>query len=655
VKIPFIVKPILAALVIGGLFFFYNSFLVDRSLDSLKFSLSNVADAKSASTVTYVAPLMQSQLIDGLSTTGLKTEDMMRLQYGADVTGAGQMGRGVADVASMMKQMISEKEQQRNFILRFFDVVRDFFKRLFRRGITLGKSKGEDISPAVMEKIADYENKGLYDEAIKDYRDALAEYPDCTQVPTLMLRLGYLFHKLGDFKEAKAIYNKLIDQYPVAPETKIARGFVAKIDKRGTQEAEVKELLTKASKARDRNTKQKLYYDLGMIELSAVSLKKANKYFIKAASLSQDNDLTVQSYLRIGVCERLLGRLDESIETFKKLGQLAKTEDMKRQARYQLAQAYRQIGDVEKANETLGTMMEFERDKAIKSLLLFQKGSILLYDEKDIESAKDAFRELITKYSAQTMTSAGGKSNLVDFIARHVDLGILATRPKELEGLLRKTWLDVFLPKKVADAIDQKSKKFLGLMYEKSLRYEQFHVDAKTQSRYSTVTVDTKSINYFIEKNFPATGKVKMSNVSVKFDKDEKVTVFATFYLSATKTVRCFVTGEIKMVGKAGSGAYSISRATGGRKLVFIPKKCKIGKIPAPTEIIDFLLKPVSRNFNKYCPFELDKFNINKDSITLSGTLKEPFVKEVIEMEKKAKGGGRKRLKKYDLKEERAE
>ena len=131
-RIASITKPLLFILLTVGAFSIYNLFLVDRNLESLKFSLASVAKAESVGSVSYLAPLMQTQFIDELSSDRLDTEDLIRLQYSADVIDSPQAERQVADVTSVLQDMINKKGRERNVILRFFDRVNDLVMGAFK-------------------------------------------------------------------------------------------------------------------------------------------------------------------------------------------------------------------------------------------------------------------------------------------------------------------------------------------------------------------------------------------------------------------------------------------------------------------------------------------------------------------------------------------
>ena len=67
IRIPPLATATIFIVLVVSFFYFYNMFLVDRSIESLQFSLSEVSAAETTGSVSYLNPLMQLQFVDELS------------------------------------------------------------------------------------------------------------------------------------------------------------------------------------------------------------------------------------------------------------------------------------------------------------------------------------------------------------------------------------------------------------------------------------------------------------------------------------------------------------------------------------------------------------------------------------------------------------
>lgn len=623
------IRPLLVIGVLIGFFFFYNLFMVDRSLESLRFSLSTIAGAETVGSVSYVAPLMQIQFIDGLLSDKLNTEDLMRLQYSADVIGTSHAERGVADVASVMQGVINKKEKERYFILQFFDKINSFIMILFKKVPAWRIKEVEDlpIDSATLAEINSYENKGEFDETIRLYRETIAKFPNYAQTPALMLRLGYLLHRLGRFEEAKLVYNEVIDRFPTMAESKVARTLLDKVEERENLDKKAREIINKITLAADKQTRQKLYYELGLMEFSALSLKKAKEGFKRAIFLLPDTDITAQSYLRLGICERLLGDINASMEAFKKASEITKSAELKTQSQYQLAQSYRQKGDYEGVTSALDNIAMEQENKQIKSLLLFQKGSTLLYDEKDVSKAKQVFDELMRRYSAQALVSAGTETSFVEFVKKHANLDIISRKPEELEKLLEKAWIEALLPKKIFNIIESNSTRVINSLNLTVEEIAKLKEKALEEGAYIQIALTEDEVNRFIESALLAGERIAVREMSVKFEGEQRLSITVTIY-QKERPIKVYVYGEFKMVSIS-SVPYWVTAAKRRNLLIFLVENAKIANIPVPPDIINPLFRPALENFNESFPLDLEEFRLDRNTMMLAGSVRPDYIRRL--------------------------
>lgn len=68
-----------------------------------------------------------------------------------------------------------------------------------------------------------YYSEKKFEPAILEYQQVIKEFPTSTKVPAAMLKQAMSFKELGDTKSARYILKKLLDDYPLADETPLAK------------------------------------------------------------------------------------------------------------------------------------------------------------------------------------------------------------------------------------------------------------------------------------------------------------------------------------------------------------------------------------------------------------------------------------------------
>lgn len=68
-----------------------------------------------------------------------------------------------------------------------------------------------------------YYSDKVYDQAILEFEKVIKNFPTKGKVPAALLKQGMAFNELGDTKSARFVYKKLIENYPLADEVKMAK------------------------------------------------------------------------------------------------------------------------------------------------------------------------------------------------------------------------------------------------------------------------------------------------------------------------------------------------------------------------------------------------------------------------------------------------
>ncbi|MFH1867948.1 MAG: tetratricopeptide repeat protein [Candidatus Omnitrophota bacterium] len=617
--------PVFFILLIVSFFIIYNSFLVDRSIESLKFSLYDVNSAEAANSAYHVAPLVEVQFVGELSSSAPSSEELINLGYTSGVLEGSSPERKVKDAGAVMEEVIRSRESKRNSILRFFDKINNSINKFLRKMPFLKRTKvsaGPGIDQAILKKINEHENKGDFNEAIKLYRDTIKRFLNYAQTPSLILRLGYLLHRIGRFKEAEELYTEIATRFPNTPEARVTGELMDILKKRSLIDKESDEIISMIAAAENEAIKQQLYYKKGLAELSVLNLEDSKKSFNKAISILPEGDIADKARFRMGVCERLLGQLDSSLESFKNLADIATNPELKMQSLHQLAQVYQQKGDYDKSTSSLENMLKGYNDKAIVPLLLFQLGSTYLYDAKDPAKAKKIFEELRIQFPGRLLVFPG-----TSFVSDELDLDVLPEMPEEIEMLMSKSWLEKVLPEETLRRIEARALGVSSYVIQtaKNTISEQEEDDDENQEdgkkdkedKLFTVEVTQNMANKYVQED----GSGAEDNLSIEYSGAQQMKVYSNITLPGGKIVRGYLSGAFKMVSMV-KEPYWVEGEKRQNYIIFTVDECRVGNIMVPPDIMNAVLRSSIENFNADFPLDIQEFNLTKDTIMLAGPVK---------------------------------
>jgi len=623
-----LVKPIVFVLAVVLFFFFYNAFLVDRSIESLKFSLSNVALAKTTSSASYIAPLMQVQFINELSHAKFDAESSMALEYSSDVLGLSNRERPLDDVVAVTKETIATKESKRNVLLRLIDkinyAVKAFMARILR--LKISRRKAPNINKDILTEIIRLEGKGGLEATIKAYKEAIAKFPKHYETPSLMIRLGYLFHKLDRPQEAEKLYREVIGRFKGTPESKTSRMLLDKLAQKKESAKKADDILQKASALADKELQQQLYYEAGLIRLSVLNLKEAKESFLKAISVIPDNKITEGAYLRLGICEKLLGNIEASFSAFKKLYDLTDDPRLKAQMYYEIAQNQKQRGEHEAAAESYNKAISQCNDKRTLPILMFQLGCTYLFDLNNFIAAKEIFEKLRMDFPAFSSVYPG-----TDFIVKYVAVDVPPKVAQEYASIMEKTWLETILPQRILKLIEKSAERFAQKVTEGVK--EIILLDEYDVEKGDAVTIDlsSKRLNGYLKKWFPAGNKSRVWDVSMKFGGKKKLTVFGTVHFPGGGKIKGFLGGTFKKIKLRKMPSWR-GKSKAENYIVYSVNESWVAGIPLPPAIMNIIIKPSIVHFNKKFPLDVEEFVLNEKTILFAGPVREDM-RDVLEAE----------------------
>lgn len=91
----------------------YNVFLVDHSLDNLKFSLEGVSSADTVLGTQDFGLLLDYNIIREISSTKINSADLASIEFSKRVLTQGEWSRKVEDIRFALEQVVNERVGQR--------------------------------------------------------------------------------------------------------------------------------------------------------------------------------------------------------------------------------------------------------------------------------------------------------------------------------------------------------------------------------------------------------------------------------------------------------------------------------------------------------------------------------------------------------------
>ncbi|NQT94841.1 MAG: tetratricopeptide repeat protein [Candidatus Omnitrophica bacterium] len=595
-------------------------------MEALKFSLSSVALAETADTASFAAPLIQIQYINGLSSAEFDTRRLMALEYSSNILASSDQTRKLADSWVMAEDVLRTSEPERNIVLRFIDNILYFLKTLPRKIVNkLGKRQArEEIYPGIIEEIAIYENKGDFQTAITLYRQTIKRFPDRRQTPLVMLRLGYLYHRIDRQKEAEEIYQKIIKDYPFSNNTASARLLLSKLKKAMQLRQQANRVMGIAKRSLDVYEQQKYLYEAAQLQFNALDLYSAKDNYNKVIELVPDTDIAQKAYIRLGICQKLLGEVDDSIKTLQNLLTITTSSELRSQALQSLSQIYRQKGDYKSAVGYILKAFEATESNKVKALLLFQLGSIYQFDLKDKKKAKEIFSRLKLEFPDDILAYL--RKELLGYFVESEVLKKEEEVPKEPVGdpLVKK-----LLPKNLLKIIENGAVRLTTYITEgvkEIVMLEEYDV---AKGDFVTIDLSEKRLNNYMKKWFPPGNKTRIWKVSTEFGGDRKLKVTGTIHLSRGYKIKGFMEGQFKLVHMR-ERPYWLRGISRRYYLIYIADSCKIGKVPVPNAIVHIFLNPCVLNFNKDFPLEIEQFALDTNKILFAGPIREDMKAEIL-------------------------
>lgn len=102
-----------------------------------------------------------------------------------------------------------------------YDHAIDFLKKFSTDDILVGSTQFSSLGDAHVEL-------GQYDEAIKAYKKAIAEYTNEFTTPIILKKTGLVYEEINDKEKANEVYERIRKEYPDSEEARDIEKYIAR-------------------------------------------------------------------------------------------------------------------------------------------------------------------------------------------------------------------------------------------------------------------------------------------------------------------------------------------------------------------------------------------------------------------------------------------
>ncbi|MBI4335259.1 MAG: tetratricopeptide repeat protein [Candidatus Omnitrophica bacterium] len=289
--------------VIGAVVIFflsYNTYLIDHSLNDLKFVLEQTSRAKDVSETERLGLLLDEVLIQEVSALSPDSSDAPTLEFTKNVFVKGGLKRQLHDAEFLLNKVIKNREKKRGSLMLAFDRMNDDIQKVVRfitRQLPAGALRPEMFKPSMeidlslLDTAKGYEQDWQLKEAISAYEEFINRYPTYPQLRVVKLHLADSYFKSLNYREAERLYTRIMNEFPQSEEAKVAGVLLAKIKEKTKKRASEKRLINSAARLAKSSELASDYSELGLVDAYLEKLTKEAKetalYILSGAKIAE--------------------------------------------------------------------------------------------------------------------------------------------------------------------------------------------------------------------------------------------------------------------------------------------------------------------------------------------------------------------------------
>lgn len=405
-------KPIISFVIIVFIFSFYNMFLIDRTLDNLRFTLEQTALAYDIQDTDGLDIVLTEAMIGEISDPKeLDSMNLANLEYAKTAVSSGKSYRQIDYVKVTLGDVIKAKENKRGIILTVLDNLIRLIKKIIASSSNLVSSflrrpkikKYVKVDLELFNKAKELERTGNLEEAASLYSEFSRDYPDYERIALVKLKLAYVWHRLNEYNKALLLYKEIIKKYPDQKESDIARLLLLKLKQRDALARKMDLLITKIAELPKEETKvrQEIFYELGAINMQLLNFAEAKKFFKRAAEIDPTSNPALKSRFNFAWLtkqEASEANLEESIAEFSKIAKERPKGLLALDSRIQIADVYHLEGKYQEAIDLYLKLADDYKGQPMAALCLFQAGASYMYDLNDDDKGREILARLTREY-----------------------------------------------------------------------------------------------------------------------------------------------------------------------------------------------------------------------------------------------------------------
>ena len=390
-------------------FIIYNVFLVNNTLEYMKFSFEQIGSAYDLDDLDGLDIIITEAMMEELQPQAHDSVTVSNMEYARSLIRNGRSYKQVENVKTSLGTAVYEMEKKRGIVLTILDGINRQVKKgamyiaqlPYRVRLHKGAVKEEIKADTMLFKAAkEQELEANFDKALSLYEEFIKLYPGHEKTSIARLRAAYTYQKIGDFEKARAQYKDIVKDYPLQKEADIARIQLSKLTEIDKTKQEIDALIIKMEELpKDQaKAKQHIYYRIGVLQTKLFNLGEAKKFFRRSFESDPSGEMAIKSRFSAAWVDKENYKLDLSTTEFLEIAEETSGSSIAYDSRYVVANIYQQEGKYEDAIDMFLKLADENKNSELAGLYLFQAGASCLYDLNDQERADKIFKKIYEDY-----------------------------------------------------------------------------------------------------------------------------------------------------------------------------------------------------------------------------------------------------------------
>ena len=383
----------LALLGVALFFTLYNRFILNTNLQSLKMSLSVLNSVARVGQAEAALFLVDQTLAAEMAKEEPDLERVAALQYGEGTLASDRLGRPVEDAQVMVAIVTQEQEISRSPLLKTVDRIVTGLQSaplslsLLPRQASRG-TLSEMTNTPVLQQAIRLERLGNLKEAAAIYEKLLEEYPYYSKRSILFLRLGSLHQRMQAFDQAERSFRKGRQTASHPSEVLAAEQKLQGLSQARRARGLAKRLEQRLRQTPDPSERQRIGFQWGNLRIQSSDMEGAAQAFQEAALADPQGRLSIPSRFKQAWCLERMGRMDDALERFQEILLQDPRGSWGAVSSLQVAEIYKTQGNYAAAAGSYEQMIFSTQEAAFGAIGHVQAGFTYLIDLRNPEKGK---------------------------------------------------------------------------------------------------------------------------------------------------------------------------------------------------------------------------------------------------------------------------